>query len=209
MAKVSVYNSTGKESGSIELSDKVFDVRSSISLIHQVFEAMLANARQPWADTKDKSEVRGGGKKPWKQKGTGRARHGSIRSPIWKGGGVTFGPLTARNYRQKINKKMGRKAVSASLTDKLKSGKLIVVDSFPEDGKTRSVADLRVALPGFGKTTLLVVDSATDILMNATKNVKLLDMQRAMDLNVADLMTHQYIVVSRAAVDVLTERLSK
>jgi len=208
MANVSVYNEAGKEKGTLELPPAVFSVKASLALIHQVFEALLANARQPWADTKDKGEVRGGGKKPWKQKGTGRARHGSIRSPLWKGGGVTFGPLSTRNYAQKINKKMNRKAVRASLTDKLESGKLIVVESFPRAGKAKTMVSLRTALPGSGKSTLLVVGEATESLMNATKNIPRLDMQRAVDLNVADLMTHQYIIASKAAVDVLTERLT-
>ena len=99
--KLDLYNQAGQKSGSMELSDLVFGVKSKMAVIHQVYVALLANLREPWAHTKDKGDVRGGGKKPWKQKGTGRARHGSIRSPIWRGGGVTFGPLKIRNYKQK------------------------------------------------------------------------------------------------------------
>ena len=102
MAKISVYNQEGKTLESIEVLDAVFGVTPKTSVVHQVYVALLANLRRPWAHTKDRGDVSGGGKKPWKQKGTGRARHGSIRSPIWKGGGVTFGPLSVRNYKQKI-----------------------------------------------------------------------------------------------------------
>ena len=105
MLNAKVYNQTGKENGEVELTEAVFGVKPKVSVVHQVFVALRANAREPWADTKNKGEVRGGGRKPWKQKGTGRARHGSIRSPIWKGGGITFGPLSTRNYKQKINKR--------------------------------------------------------------------------------------------------------
>lgn len=118
MATFPIYNVTGEKNGTIELSDRVFAVAPKMPLIHQVYEAIRANAREPWADTKDRGEVRGGGKKPWKQKGTGRARHGSTRSPIWRGGGITFGPLSIRNYKQKINQKMNQQAVRMCLSDK-------------------------------------------------------------------------------------------
>ena len=105
MLKTKLYNSEGKESGEVELPESVFGVKLVDDLVHQVVVAQMANARQVLADTKDKGEVRGGGKKPWKQKGTGRARHGSSRSPLWKGGGVTFGPTNDRNFSKMINKK--------------------------------------------------------------------------------------------------------
>ncbi len=116
--KVKVYNLEGKEVKQVELNDAVFNVPVKSSVVHEVFVAQRNNAREPWADTKKRGEVRGGGKKPWQQKGTGRARHGSIRSPIWKGGGVTFGPLSIRNYTTKINKKTRRLATRMCLSDK-------------------------------------------------------------------------------------------
>ena len=125
MAKVAIYNDRGKENGSLELDDNIFGLKSKMAVIHQVYLALMANAREPWAHAIDKSEVSGGGKKPWKQKGTGRARHGSIRSPIWRGGGATFGPLNTRNYKQKINKKTKKTA------DQLKDTKCDACNSAP------------------------------------------------------------------------------
>jgi len=113
--KIKVYNLAGKETGEMEISDTVFGIKISQELVHQVFVQQTNNQREPWADTKNRGEVSGGGKKPWQQKGTGRARHGSIRSPIWKGGGVTFGPLTDRNYKTKINKKTRQAAIRMCL----------------------------------------------------------------------------------------------
>jgi len=120
MAEVKFYNVKGEAQGNISLAKEVFEIPVKSSVIHQVYTAMRANARQPWAETQGKGEVRGGGKKPWKQKGTGRARHGSTRSPIWRGGGVTFGPRNERNFTQKINKKMARKALFMVLSGKAK-----------------------------------------------------------------------------------------
>ena len=101
MAKTTVYNQDGSTKEDLELSEAVFGVATNSALVHQIYTALEANRRQPWAHTKDRSEVRGGGKKPWKQKGTGRARHGSRRSPIWSGGGITFGPRNERNFTKK------------------------------------------------------------------------------------------------------------
>ncbi len=208
MTQVKVYNATGKESKTLELNETVFAVPMNTSLIHQVYQAIRANLRSPWADTKDKGEVRGGGKKPWKQKGTGRARHGSIRSPIWKGGGVTFGPLTDRNYKQKINKKMARSAVKMSLSEKVRSDELIVLDDFVTTGKTKEMAALRKALPGMGKTTLFLVPAMKAELTKSLKNLPYCEMKQAVDVNVMDLLHHKYIIASVDAVQILEKRLS-
>ncbi|MDP2692533.1 MAG: 50S ribosomal protein L4 [bacterium] len=205
--KTDLYNTEGKKSGSIDLSDDVFGFKSKMAVIHQVYLALMANAREPWADTKDKSEIRGGGKKPWKQKGTGRARHGSIRSPIWRGGGITFGPLSIRSYKQKINKKTKKTAVKMCLSDKVTESKFIVVDSLPTDGKTRAIVALRAALPGLGKTTLLLASKKDEALMRATNNIQRLDLQTASNLNVIDLLHHQYIVTTPEGVKELEKRL--
>jgi large subunit ribosomal protein L4 len=208
MAKVALYNEQGKEAGDIELNDAVFAVEANKNLVHQVYLALEANARQPWAHTKDKSDVRGGGKKPWKQKGTGRARHGSNRSPIWKGGGVTFGPLSTRNYKQKINRKMNQKAVRMCLSDKVAEGQLIVLEAFDAIGKTKQIADLRNSLPGAGKSTLLLSVESNEKLNLATRNVAKLDLQRVADVNVVDLLHHQFVIATKADVEALEKRLA-
>jgi large subunit ribosomal protein L4 len=209
MATISLFNGAGKQAGSMELADSVFNVIPKISVIHQVFTALRANARQPWAHTKGKGEVRGGGKKPWKQKGTGRARHGSTRSPIWVGGGVTFGPKNIRNYTQKINTKMNRLAVRMCLTDKVLDTKLIVVDSFPQSGKTKDISALRAAFPRTRASAVYVTAEKDDMMINAAANLMKSSVTRAMDLNVMDLMQHEYVFVSKDAVALLTDRLSK
>ncbi len=208
MARIRVYNLQGAAGAEIELSDKVFGVKPNVVLIHQVYEAMRANARQPWADTKNRGEVRGGGKKPWPQKGTGRARHGSIRSPIWKGGGVAFGPLSTRNYEQKINKKMSQQAVRMCLSGKLNDGQFVVLETMPTDGKTKTLAGVRQQLPGQGKTTLIVTDKVNATVMRAVRNIPKVAIARAEDLNVMDLLQYQFVVTTPEAVSVLEKRLA-
>ncbi len=209
MATVPVYNQEGKESGTVELSDAIFGVQSKGALIYQVYEALRANAREPWADTKNRGEVSGGGKKPWAQKGTGRARHGSIRSPIWKGGGVAFGPLSTRNYKQKINQKMKQQAVRMCLSDKVAEKKFLVVESFDASGKTKAVVKFRTSLPCAKKTTLMVAEGNNETLRRATRNIPHVSTVRASDVNVVDLLNHQFILVNKAALEVLQNRLAK
>ena len=119
-----VYNLKNEKVGTVELPESVFGVRWSPVLVKQVAEAQSANARDPWAHTKTRGEVRGGGRKPWRQKGTGRARHGSIRSPLWVGGGKAHGPRNERDYSQKVNKKMKRTALFSVLSRKAKDGEM-------------------------------------------------------------------------------------
>src|SRR3990167_3235612 len=130
--EATIYNQTGKESGKIKLPEKIFGLKwneSTERLVHQVLVSMTGNARNPWAHAKTRGEVAGSGIKPWKQKGTGRARHGSRRSPIWVGGGVTHGPRNDKNYSTKINKKMKTKALFAVLSHKFKDGEVVFLDS--------------------------------------------------------------------------------
>ena len=208
MTEVKVYNTEGQTSKTLELNEAVFAIPLKTSLINQVYQAIRANLRSPWADTKDKGEVRGGGKKPWKQKGTGRARHGSIRSPIWKGGGVTFGPLTDRNYKQKINKKMSRNAVIMALSEKVRSDEFVVLENLTSTGKTREMAALRKALPGLGKTTLFLVPSMKSEIVQSIKNLPNCEIKQAVDVNVMDLLHHKYIIASIESVRILEKRLA-
>lgn len=140
MEKYPVYNIKAEKIKEAELNPAVFGVKVKESVVHQVMVAQMANARVAIAHTKTKGEVRGGGIKPWKQKGTGRARHGSIRSPLWKGGGVTFGPRKDRNFSQKVNKKMKTKALFMCLSDKVKNGLMVLVDKLNlAEGKTKEM----------------------------------------------------------------------
>ncbi len=208
MAHVNVYNHTGEKEKELALEEAVFSVKPNSGLIHQVYTSMRANARQPWAHAKDRGEVSGGGKKPWKQKGTGRARHGSIRSPIWRGGGITFGPLSTRTYTQKINKKMKSLAVKMCLTDKVMSDHFIVLNSFDFKGKVQAAVEARNAVPGSGKSTIVITPEVTAELRQAMRNIPRIDIVRASDVSVVDLLNHQYIVTIPEAVEVLHKRFS-
>src|SRR3989338_5627406 len=148
MAKVNLYNKTGQTVGEINLDPALFEVKADKALVHEAVVAQMANSRVVLAHTKDRGEVRGGGKKPWKQKGTGRARHGSRRSPIWIGGGITFGPNAWRNFALKINRRARRKALFMALSDKVASQAFVVVDALTvAQPKTREVASMLQALP--------------------------------------------------------------
>ncbi len=151
--KIDVYTQTGKKGTQIEVSDIVFDTKWNADLVHQVVVGMQANARSAIAHTKMRGEVKGGGKKPWKQKGTGRARHGSSRSPIWRGGGVTFGPRNDRNFAKKINKKMRAKALYSVLSKKHKDGEILFLDSLefkaPKTSEAKAVLAKLSSIKGF------------------------------------------------------------
>lgn len=148
MNKTKIYNTNGEAVEEIELNSDIFDVALNKGLVQQVAETQMANVRQILAHTKDRGEVRGGGKKPWKQKGTGRARHGSIRSPLWVGGGVTFGPRNTRNFTKRINKKMKKKALFMCLSDKAKSNWIILLKDLDIDkANTGKLLDVLKKLP--------------------------------------------------------------
>ncbi len=143
MKKIQIYNQLGEKVKELELNSKIFGIEIKNSVVHQVAVAQMANSRVAIAHTKDKSEVRGGGKKPWKQKGTGRARHGSSRSPIWVGGGVTFGPTKDRNFSKKVNKKQKTKALFMCLSDKVNNNLFILLDKLNlAEGKTKEFVEI-------------------------------------------------------------------
>ncbi len=195
--KTKIYNLSGKATGEIELSDKIFGVKVKPEVVHSVFVAQTNNQRAPWADTKDRGEVSGGGKKPWAQKGTGRARHGSIRSPIWKGGGVAFGPLTVRNYETKINKKTKRLVIKMCFSDKAISNNLIVVEDFSfAQPKTKMFAEFLKVLPEKRKSFLVLTTGKDDSLVRMSKNVKKVNTMRAEDANVMALLKNEAIIIS-------------
>ncbi|MCI5051261.1 MAG: 50S ribosomal protein L4 [Candidatus Pacebacteria bacterium] len=205
--KTSVYDHKGKESRTVDLPDNIFGLEWNGDLVHQVVVAMQANARQGNAHTKDRSEVRGGGRKPWRQKGTGQARHGSRRSPIWVGGGVTFGPRSEKDYSQKINKKMRQKALLVALSQKVRDGKVLFVDTFENvSGKTKDMVEAFKAFENVAGFETLntkkhnnVFMTASDIsseLKNGVKNLHHVTMRDINNLNPVDVLNHRYLVIT-------------
>lgn len=209
MPSVPVYNSEGKEIEKVTLPDSLFAVKGNPVVVQQAVLAQLANRRQVLAHTKTRGEVRGGGKKPWRQKGTGRARHGSTRSPIWKGGGVTFGPRKDRNYSMKITVKARRKALAMSLTEKVKDKKFIVIDTIAiEKPKTKIIAALLKKLP-VGKRVLAVYATPDLVLQKSMRNLEHVEMIRANSLNVYEIVRHDTLLVMKPAIDVMVKTFGK
>src|SRR3989344_5849961 len=203
MMKVNVYNQKGEKAGTAELPDSVFGLKWNADLVHQVVTGQAANLRRGTAHAKGRSEVRGGGRKPWRQKGTGRARHGSIRSPLWVGGGVTHGPLKERRYDQKINKKMARAAVYSVLSKKLLDNELRVVDSFAfSSHKTKELFTvLTNVLKSSRPSALLVPGEQAVLAARASRNIPRVRSLSAMNLNVIDLLKYKNVVMEKKAVE--------
>ena len=200
MANVSLYSLEGKKVGEHQLSDAHFAVKADAALVHEAVIAQRANARRSVADTKTKGKVHGGGKKPWKQKGTGRARQGSIRSPQWKGGGVVFGPLSERNFAVKINRKAKQKALFMALSDKALSEKLFVLEAMPmRPAKTKTAVQLLAKLP-VDKTTLLVVAGSQPEVMRMVRNLSHIKMVSTNSLNILDVLTYRSVIFLKDAV---------
>ncbi len=202
MLKVKVYNLEGKEVDELKLDSEVFGVEINPALVHQVVEAQNANARLTLAHTKTKGEVRGGGRKPWRQKGTGRARHGSSRSPIWIGGGITFGPRTDRNYSKKINKKMKKRALYMGLSDKVNENQLLVVEKLelPEI-KTQKLVKILTKLPGKeAKSTLIVLAANDKNTIKAAQNIPKVKTILADSLNILDILQYKYLLIDKEGI---------
>lgn len=204
--KATIYNTKGKEAGTIELPERVFGAKKNSALVHQVATAQMANSRKPVASTKGRGEIRGGGKKPWAQKGTGRARHGSIRSPLWRGGGTTHGPLKERTYAQKINRSMNAKALATVLSDKVRESRLLLVDAL--DISAPKTADARKALTGLGSVkgyaevgtrrknaALIAVPSKDRAVEKSFQNMGNVEIVEARNLNVVDVLKYRYLVL--------------
>jgi large subunit ribosomal protein L4 len=204
--KADVYNLMNELVGTMELPSTIFDAKWNSILVQQVLEAQLANARQPWAHALQRDEVRGGGKKPWRQKGTGRARHGSTRSPIWVGGGKAHGPRNDRDYSQKVNKKMKRVALFAVLSKKAKDGEIKIFDTLVmEAPKTKALASsLKVILtPRKGDkrfNVLLVSENSNKNLFRATSNLQKTKTIDAGSLNIHDIINHKNLFIDKSVV---------
>ncbi len=195
--KTAIYNLTGQKTGEIDLLPSLFEIPASQALLHQVVVAAEKNARKPYADTKGRAEVRGGGRKPWKQKGTGRARHGSTRSPLWRGGGVTFGPTSERNFSVKLNKKMKNKALRMVLSDKAANDLLIIVEKIEQPIiKTKDLLNLLNNLPVKNNSAVFGQAKDDKPVLRSAKNLAKVFVTDAGSLNVTDLLKHKYLILS-------------
>ncbi|MDI9469474.1 MAG: 50S ribosomal protein L4 [Bacillota bacterium] len=204
MAKVNVYNMEGEITGEVDLAEQIFGIEPNLAVLQQAVVAQLANRRQGTAKTKLRGEVRGGGRKPYRQKGTGRARQGSIRAAQWVGGGVIFGP-EPRCYRQRLNKKMRRLALKSALSLKQSNGQILVMDSLEMDEiKTRRFVKMMDKL-GVNGTALIITEGGQANLERSARNVPGVRTGRVNTLNVHDIMKHERFVMTRAALEQIQE----
>ena len=211
-----IYNIQGKEAGTITLPESIFGLSWNADLVHQVVTSMQSNMRTPIAHTKDRGEVRGGGRKPWAQKGTGRARHGSSRSPIWKGGGVTHGPRKDKIYTKKINQQMRQKALLVVLSRKWKDGEILFVDSIMTETPKAKVAHGMLA--GFAKmgidmskkknVALIALPSAHAPTQKSFGNFGNVTMTEVRNLNPVSVLSSKYLVIAepKAALETLSKK---
>jgi len=204
--EVPVFDIKGKEKGTITLNESVWGLPWNADLVHQVATVMQGNQRSGTAHTKNRGEVRGGGKKPWKQKGTGNARHGSIRSPLWRGGGVTFGPRSDKDYSRKLNKKARRKALLTVLSQKLRDDEIIFVDSLSFDTpKTKEAVTFLASLAKGSKhidlltkkrnSALIGVPDRDEMFEKSFGNIGNMDVHEVRNINTLSLLTHKYLVL--------------
>jgi large subunit ribosomal protein L4 len=204
-----VYNQKGKSVGTLALPESIFGLKWNADLVHQVVTAMQANARTPVAHTKFRGEVSGTGKKPWKQKGTGRARHGSERSPLWRGGGITHGPRNDKSYAQKINKKMAAAALFTVLSEKARKGQIIFLEELTmKNIKTKDAAevlkDLK-SIKGFEKMgsatkkkgIYLTLPAKTDTIKKSFANIPTVEVDEVRNMNPVDLLAYRYIIMAQ------------
>jgi large subunit ribosomal protein L4 len=201
-----LYTIDNTKAGTIELPEAMFGAPWRPALVQQVLLAQQANARRPWAHAKGRGEVSGGGKKPWKQKGTGRARHGSIRSPLWRGGGKAHGPSKERDYSQKVNKKMKQQAVASVLSKKLKDGSLKVFESFAlESPKTKVASTILRTITGIAPKAkrfdaLIIRDPENKNLTRAARNLVKTKVLSPNSLNIYDLLNYKHVFVEKNAI---------
>ena len=209
MTKVTVKNIAGADVKELSLNDAVFGVAANDTLLHQVYVALTGNARVAIAHAKDRSERAGSGIKPWRQKGTGRARAGATRSPLWRKGGVTFGPTKDRNFSKNTNAKMRQKAVMIALSEKLRSGKLVVLDTLEyTEKKTKLFAATLAALEISGKSLTLALSGKEFALSVVARNIQKVEHTMTENLNVVQLLDHEYVLLTEEGVKVLEKRFA-
>lgn len=218
--KAPLYDAAGKKVGEAELPESVFGLAWNADLVHQTKTAMETAARTPVAHAKDRGEVRGGGRKPWKQKGTGRARHGSNRSPIWVGGGKAHGPKSDKNFARKVNRRAAAKALAVVLSQKLRDGEVVLVESFP--WKAPKAADAKKAITAIARgsgverltyrrnAALIALGEKSEAVEKSFRNFGNVEVAEARSLNVVDALRARVIVIERpeAALAALAARLA-
>ena len=208
--KVATYDQQGKEIGQTLLPKEIFGLEVNQELIHQVAVSQASNRRQVSAHTKGRGQVSGGGKKPWRQKGTGRARHGSTRSPIWRHGGIAFGPTKDRDFKKKINRKMKKLAMLMVLSAKAKGNFLVVLETLKlEKIKTKIIAQLLQKLPCKNESALIVLPGMDKNLILASRNLKKAKPSQVKDLNALDLLSFKYLVMPKESIKTLKEAIVK
>ncbi|MBI2096575.1 MAG: 50S ribosomal protein L4 [Candidatus Sungbacteria bacterium] len=215
--KLPVFDQSGKELEAVEAPQSLFDAPLRRDLLHQVVTAQSANARRVLASTKDRAQVRGGGRKPWRQKGTGRARHGSIRSPLWRGGGVTHGPRKERNLAKKLNKGMATAGLAMALSAKARDAEVVLLKGLAlTSGKTKEAFDVvkklathksLTALARKSKILLLPDGSLTET--RAFRNIDELEVRPAASVTAREVLAHRYVLIPLSAVAVLEKRVTK
>lgn len=201
MPEVKLFNQDGTEAGSIELADAVFGIEPNEHVVHQVVVMQRAAKRQGTHAAKDRSAVRGGGRKPWRQKGTGRARHGSIRSPQWVGGGVVFGPTPERNYKQRLPKKVRRLALQSALSSKVQNENIIVLNELTFDKpKTKEMVNVLEGVNANDKT-LIVTENKEDNIVLSANNLQDVKVITVNEINVLDLLAYDTLIMTKEAAE--------
>ncbi len=204
--KTEVFNATGKKIKDIELDPSVFEVKENMALVHQVIKSELANKRQGDASTKTRGKVRGGGVKPHRQKGTGRARAGTIRSPLWKGGGTVFGPQP-KDYNHKIPKKMKRLAVKGILSSKAKNSEIIVIDKFGlTEPKTKKAQDILTKIKAPKRVTI-IIQRDDELVKKSIQNIAKADVILDTEITAYELLNNEALVITEPALNAVTEVL--
>lgn len=206
MPKVALFNQAGSQVGDIELNETVFGIEPNTHVLHDAVVMQQAAKRQGTHAVKNRSAVRGGGRKPWKQKGTGKARQGSIRSPQWVGGGVVFGP-TPRNYSYKLPKKVRRLALKSALSTKVKDEEIIVLENLSIDApKTKEIINLLAAL-NVNEKALIITTNKDDNVIKSASNLKGIKVLNASQINTLDILAHDRLIVTKDAVELIGEVL--
>lgn len=205
--KLDVKNQKNEVVGQVDLNEKIFNVKLNSDTVYQVYTSMLSNRRQPLACTKDRSEVSGGGRKPWKQKGTGRARVGSTRSPIWRHGGVTFGPRqNEANFKKAINQKMKQKALAMVLSSKIKDNELIILDKV--ELKNDKTKDMNAIMKNFvdikkknNSLAYIIVDNGNKAIIRASRNIPFIFTTVDNSIDLVTLLNYKYVIILKDAVE--------